>query len=355
MKRYFLYMSFLMVTLSMLFVSCSNSDDPKPPVEVFPQVIYLDIPRFIDKPVDEGMKDDVITGKDVYFHSAQAVTLIRTGAVEVNNLLAYLRANGFLKEKTFQFVQAGEVKKGTVNRNVLREGKNWKYEFLLKDPKGNLAFQYLWNPAEREAISIYAPYYYDKKKFEKSKELVYRIDYAVKKVGNPEMTISLSGYPEIFKSTYELDNLKFHVKRSGDIIELAGNVNYPRFKLTKNETKNRSYALMLKLNKALGIGVAKVAVPPSTLENVDDVYAKYELYNVIKKVVDTFPKEEKDKLASKLNEIKSPAFFVGGKGFVSAGTPPAGVNGFTRSFQDFSKLKPFVPAKVKALDVQFIK
>jgi hypothetical protein len=153
--------------------------------------------------------------------------------------------------------------------------------------------------------------------------------------------------------------------KNGDVIDIHGNSNHPGFKIIDTTyTGGRNYAFVARSNRELNISVAKIALPPSSVSTIENIFEEYSIKNVIKReleeeyagLISIYPAAQ-DTLDAMVDlytaEAEPPGYFDAG-GFISNADSIPDNEGFTEEFMDLSGMQPYVPFDIKNLIISFL-
>jgi hypothetical protein len=351
-----LFLGFFAIAL--LLSGCSKDSSTNPEEQsILPPSFNVDIPDAIS--YEAGLQktlQDTVTGGLVYGNIGLYIHIGDASAELVNDIIAKIKKYDINQamEITYTSEDDSRVKKLVVKENVAAAGATWQYEMRITDGDSLLAFQLLWNTNPVKGIAVLYPKYMNKSESSFISGMMYKVEYnEADNYYDKTMTVSISGLPVV--GTFGLNNLKMFVGKKGSLFDIYGNSNHPYMVLFDNTYQGgRNYAFRARAESILNIGLAELALPPSTVRTTEGMFADYSVYKVFKDEINkVMPGLDSNLVNYYLANTKAPAYFVKGEGFVSAGAPPANVAGFTESFINISSLIPYIPYDIKTLKVEF--
>lgn len=351
----------LLTLVLLLFIgitSCSEEEIAEKRVEI-PERFSVDIPSSISKfsgglngrVAEDG--DGIIQGEDIYAALPHFIRLGEASAeiIEYTLLIGAVLETANLGTFTTEETDDERSKRVEIVKNVTRGGADYEFEMTMTDvADGELGLQLLWNTDPVSGVGILRPYYIDRIE-NKDLDAYVRINYSEDDpIYDATMTVSLSGIEKVNEG--DLDNLKMFVGRSGDIVDVFGNSNHPGITIIDPQfTGGRNYAFVGRGDESNNLGVVKLALPPSNVDNAD-VLNTYSVYNVLDQEIKEVSNLDQTIIDAVLAEAGTPAYFDAA-GFISAdGTVP---DGFTEEFVDLDGMSPFVPVQVRDLEIAFLK
>lgn len=348
----------LLVSFSFL-IACSNDEEIPSRIDI-PSQFSVDIPKSISDNAGglngriSGDGDGVIEGNEIYESlrgfikigegSAEIIefTLVVAAALEVQNVRSY----------TFVSDDDGREKKVDLTEGVTRGGTAYEYEMTMVDTENDeMALQLLWNTNPVQGVGILKPYNIDRTENTDALDAFVRIDYSEDDATyDATMTVSIAGLET--PQNGDIDNLKMFVGKKGDIVDVMGNSNHPNIVIIDEDfTGGRNYAFVARGDESTDLGVAKLALPPSST-TTDDVLVTYSVFAVLEAEINAVADLDQDTIDEILAEAHSPAYF-NNNGFITSGTDNKPAS-FDAAFVDLTGMNPFVPNDVKNLTIDFI-
>lgn len=342
-----------------IFITGCSKDSGTNPEDssILPPSFKIDIPDAISYESNlQKASQDTVTGGLVYGNIRLFIHVGESSADLVNGIIAAIKKYDIDEPMkiTYTSEDDGRVKKLVVKENVEAAGAVWRYEMRITDGDSLLAFQLLWNVSPIKGIAVLYPKYLDKSNNDFASGMMYKVEYnEADEYYDKTMTVSISGLPAL--GVYGLNNMKMFVGKKGSSIDISGNSNHPYMILFDRSFQGgRNYAFRARVNETLNIGVAELALPPSSINTNDGLFIDFSVNRVLKNELNTvMPGLDSNLVNLYLANTKAPAFFTKNEGFVGAGTPPQNIGGYTDSFINLSTLSPYVPLDIKKLNVEF--
>ncbi|MFC2125718.1 hypothetical protein ACFLU5_12995 [Bacteroidota bacterium] len=346
----------LLAVLIMPYTGCEESDDAGD--SLIPENFIVDIPDALSYNSANGrISEDEINGGLVYALLGVYIYFGEASALLVQEFITFLRTHpGLTKLDTFTFTsdEDGRTKKATVEENGTYDGKSYQYKLTVWDEDETMAFQLFWNKSPISGVAIMSPYNIDRTNEYVNPELMYRLEYSEDNANYEKVMIVSVSKHELFDED-GIDNFKMHVGKQGDIVEIFGNSNHPTITIIGNNYNGaRNYAFVGRADEANDIGVAQVAMPPSSVVTNEGIFENYSIRKVLEEeVFIAFGTSLPSILDPFLVNSDPPGYFVKGKGFEGSGDNVPDDTGFTEEFIDLSNLKPYVPNSIQYMSVDF--
>jgi len=337
------------------FVSCEENDADS---SLLPKNFTLDVPEALSySSTGARIAEDEVNGGIVYALLGVYVYFGESSAMLVQEFITFLRQNpGLTKINSFTYTSEddGRTKSATIEEDGVYGGITYQYKLTIMDQLENMAFQLFWNKSPVSGIAIMSPYNIDRTNDVVDPEVMFSIEYTEEdSVYDKVMIVSVSGNgPE---DEDGLNNFKMYVGKKGNIVEIFGNSNHPTITIIgDNYYGARNYAFVGRADEANDIGVAKVAMPPSSVETNVGLFENYSIRKVLEEeVFKVFGTSLPSVLEPFLVNSDPPGYFVKGKGFEGSGENIPDNEAFTEEFIDLSNLKPYVPKYIQYLSVDF--
>ncbi|WP_421763127.1 hypothetical protein [Ekhidna sp.] len=348
----------LLISFSFL-IACSNEDEIPSRIDI-PAQFSVDIPQ----PISDnggglngrvaGDGDGIIEGNEIY-ESLRGFIKIGEGSAEIVQFtlqVAVALETQNVRTFTFESDDDGREKRIDLSESVTRGGVAYDYEMTMIDVADNeMALQILWNADPVEGIAILKPYNIDRRESGDAIDAYVRIDYSEDDANyDATMTVSISGLETVENG--DIDNMKMFVGKKGDIVDVMGNSNHPNIEIIDpNYTGGRNYAFVARGDESTDLGVAKLALPPSST-TTDDVLVDFSVFAVLEAEINAVADLDQSIIDAILEEAQSPAYF-NNNGFITSGVDNKPTS-FDADFVDLSGMNPFVPNNVKNLTIDFI-
>lgn len=349
----------LFIVISVFFYGCTKEkENSVEPASIMPVAFKVDLNDAISssdgvsKKTDSG---DTISGNDIYKSIRFFIRVGESSAETVESLMFAVAKHKINKPMDIMFLgDDGRQKHLVVTENVIYENVTYQYKLNIED-SNTTALQLFWNTKPVKGVAIMSIYNINRKEDITLKNAFYKVEYSEAEANyDARMIVSISNLPLNPLDNGSINNLKLFVGKKGDIIDIYGNSNHPNIKLVdENFTGGRNYAFVAHGNKKLNIGVAMVALPPSSIASTSDMFTKYSVDSVFRAEVKIkFPSATDEIIDPYLKNTKPPGYFTSA-GFVSSGTNIPSSDGFTSDFIDLSGLTPFIPNEIKNLSIKF--
>ena len=271
----------LLVSFSFL-IACSNDDEIPSRIDI-PSQFSVDIPQSISDNAGglngrvSGDGDGIIEGNEIY-ESLRHFIKIGEGSAEIVKFtlqIAVALETQNVRSFTFESDDDGREKRIDLTESVTRGGVAYDYEMTMIDTENSeMALQILWNADPVVGIAILKPYNIDRIDSQDAIDAFIRIDYSESDLDyDATMTVSISGLETVDNG--DIDNMKMFVGKKGDIVDVMGNSNHPNIEIIDpNFSGGRNYAFVARGDESTDLGVAKLALPPSST-TTDDVLVDY--------------------------------------------------------------------------------
>lgn len=340
-------------------IGCSEDEEVASRVEI-PSQFSVDIPSSISSNTGNlkgratGDDDGVIEGDEIYESLRYFIHLGENSADILKFILkvgAELESQN-VRSYTFTSDDDKREKRIDLAENVTRGGTAYQYEMTMVDTENNdQALQLLWNTNPVAGVAIIKQYNIDRREDKSTENAILRVDYSEDDAKyDATMTVSIAGVK--VTENGDVDNLKMFVGKKGDIVDVMGNSNHPTIVIIdKDYTGGRNYAFVGRGDESTDLGVAKLALPPSST-TTSDVLKDYSVYNVLDAEIKKVASLDQKMIDAVLAEALSPAYF-NKSGFITSGSDNK-PESFSDSFVDLSDMNPFVPNDVKNLTIGFI-
>ncbi|SNT04352.1 hypothetical protein SAMN05421640_2135 [Ekhidna lutea] len=339
-------------------IACSNDDEIPSSIDI-PSEFSVDIPQSISDNAGglnartAGDGDGVIEGNEIY-ESLRHFIKIGEGSAEIVKFtlqVAVALETQKVRSYTFESDDDGREKRIDLTEAVNRGGTAYDYEMTMVDTENSeMALQILWNSNPVVGVAILKPYNIDRRDSDAVDAFI-RIDYSEDDANyDATMTVSISGLETVDNG--DIDNMKMFVGKKGDIVDVMGNSNHPNIEIIDpNFSGGRNYAFVARGDESTDLGVAKLALPPSST-TTNDVLVDYSVFAVLEAEINAVADLDQSIIDAILAEAHSPAYF-NNNGFITSGedNKPAS---FDAAFVDLSGMNPFVPNDVKNLTLDFI-
>jgi len=314
----------------------------------------------------------VVTGKTATFHIEGGAVYenlrffinIGEGAAEIVDGIMTAIVQHNLSEATTIDYNGDDLrpKQLVVIESADYEGVTYEFRLTITDGT-DTAMQVFWNTGPvKKGVAIVHPYNMDRTTDTTTdiiaKNTRYKIDYSEVEVVNSisyekRMIVFIAGLRAV--NNFDINNMKMWVgKRNGSILDIWGNSNHPSAKILDSTfTGGRNYAFIARADQVKNIGVAEVALPPSTITTITNLFTTYSVYNVLKEEVDAIGFDTSLAIVDTfLMETIAPAYFVD-TGFAANGPGNEPNANFTPAFIDLSGLPPYVPNDIRTLTISF--
>ncbi|MCH8318694.1 MAG: hypothetical protein IIA88_09415, partial [Bacteroidetes bacterium] len=298
-----LFKNFSKAALLLLFVifaaSCKKEKEKEPqptPGNIMPAKMSVNVPNSISSSTPgtgrlSGShcppKGDSIQGCEIYEQLRLFIEIGNNSGKIVEFLMTAIRQNNINKAMTFQLTgDDGRTKDYEVVANpVDNTGKTWEFKLEVEDSV-NTALQLWWNINPVEGLVILNLYHIDRVDNPDAVNMMYQIEYSEDKVitgYDARMIVTITGITEPNPNSWSVDNFRMGVGINGKIVDVWGNSNHPNAFLIDSTTipRGRNYAFVARGDTALDIGVAELAIVPSTEPTNTTILTDFAIYNVL--------------------------------------------------------------------------
>lgn len=337
-----------------IFNSCKKEEDVITKESNIPSKFRVDIPASIStnspsaNKVAEG--DCNISGQDIYENVTTFVRIGEASSEVVETIILAIRIYDLDDAQSFSFTSDDDQREKDVviQESVVRNGVTWEYELILKDNDGSEALQVLWNNNPVKGIAIMSPYDLNRTENSNLSETRYQINYNESPTNGYDITmeVQITGLPLDTSDEGAVDNIHLYAGQKGDNVDIWGNSNHPQLSWgTSEDVLPRNYAFVGRGSQTDEIGVAKVAIPPSSVTTTTDLFIDYDIRSVL---VEAYG----DGANACITEDDPPGYFDN-TGFIGYGDTIPANSGFSSEFIDISSLMPYIPKDVADLVVDF--
>lgn len=369
MKRVTSKAVLLLLSFVTVFTSCKkdqNSEVTTTDESVVPATFSVDIPNAISSATTtKSTQGDTLKGNDIYGHLRTFINVGESAAEIVQKIMVAIRKNNINKamEITYKSDDDGRMKHLVVEENVVYRSKNYRFKLTITDvlsesaTDGGKALVVVWNTKPVDGIAILDFGNINAADSAKFPDFMAQIEY--NEIGangyDQEMVVSLSGYPlaNPLVDCYSLRTLKMFVGRKGDVVDVYGNSNHPNARFFVDDEVGFNWAFVASSNRTSNIGIAEVALPPSTstVSTHQTILKDYAMKTVFdRQIKKRFPSISQERVDEYLSNTSAPGYFALG-GFKAAGTAPSTAYDDLKSRID--NLTPYQPVAVTNLSVAF--
>lgn len=364
---------------SALFFTACEQDDPIPNNQtetILPERFKVDIPSALSS--DNTLKsatlksgqNDTLQGGEIYA-SLKVFIAIAEGAADVTEAIIKSIVGHNIEnvnEVTFTSDEDGRVKHAIVTKDVTYDGREWQYELTITDQEsegnedGGIGLQVFWNNSPIEGIAMIKPANTNHNDINNDGPAIFSVEYSEKGMGDYEsyMIVKITDLPveEGDDARFACNAIKLFVGKKGDIVDVYGNSNHPNAKFFTDDT-GFNWAFVASADRNLNIGVAEVALPPTTLDSDsrEVILKEYSIKNVFTMQVNQWFMEnyhvvpDSAVLAGYLHNADAPGYF-NSREFIQGGTAPN--DSYSEIEGRLNALTPYNPKEISELDIQFL-
>ena len=354
-----------------ILTSCKK-DDPASNNEIgiLPEKFGIDVPNSISYETTTGKSAsnnvEAWSGNDIYEHLGNFIHIGEESAQIVEDLITAIRMYGINRPMSFTYnsEEDNREKRMVVVDNPDFDGITWEHGFTVtdvakeNDADGGKAMQVFWNNNPVKGIAVIKPVNFDlKNNTVEHENSVFRIDYSASgdNTYDETMTVQISGLPTPPADTFAVDNLKMHVGKKGDLVEVYGNSNHPNAKFFTDD-QGFNWAFVAAGYESKDIGVAEVGLPPSMSSETtrEKILKQYSIDSVFSEQArEEYPNGGQlleDLLEIILQNAEAPGYFDK-NGFKTAGTAPS--SEYMPLETSIEGLTPYKPKDIADLVVTF--
>lgn len=349
---------FFVFSLFLVLFSCSDDEETEPQDNnIVPEKFKIDIPTSISDANSGGKlmhdPDSVFDMSFVYQGLPLFIHIGESSAEIVEALILGIRRYNLSRAQALDFTsdEDGRVKELVVKEMPIVDGTVYQFGLQVKDKEDDeIAMQVFWNNSPIEGIAIMNVYQMDRVNNDSSTlNTYYKVRYTENVVdADAEMEVWVADFPTDASDTFALDGMRMLAQKSGDVITVYGNSNHPYFEFSDGGSGvvGRNYAFRARGDEANEVGVAEVALPPSSETSVNGVFQNFNILEVCKT-------EYGNSVESSLFNYLAPGYFSDADGFVGDGNYNADPQLYPSSFVDLTGLRPFVPKDIRDLQIDF--
>lgn len=355
-----------LATITLLIIgSCKKEEEDNKdtnPESILPQNIVVDIPSSISSS-QSGKSGkvyktavDTLSGEEIYESLRFFIAVGEQSAEIVNAIISAIKQYNIDKPMTITYTSNddGRSKTLVVAENQSYDGVTWQYGLTITDQDSADAMKVFWNKSPKKGVAIMSPYDINRTEDPSLAGVLYKIEYSeAGELGyNKHMIVSITDYP--VQDIFGIDNLKMFVGKNGDFIDVYGNSNHPNIILADTTfTGGRNYAFVARGHDVDNVGLAIVALPPSSVNTTTDILDTYSIINVITEELNNAGITDTNAINAYLSNAEAPGYFIAPNGFVSSGSNVPSHIAFTSTFVDLSALNPYIPNDIKNLIISF--
>jgi len=325
-------------------------------IEIIPDKVYVEIPSAIcSSELEDRFK--TMTGDSIYNYMRYFVYLSQNANSIVQktyNRLLSIDNQGVL-EYSFTGVD-GVTKNVIIRKNYPINGDStYYYMEIYNRSYSDLALQSVWKLNPMKQIIVFQPSKLDQNEMTDHPNALVRIEYQIHPEGIDYDTLSstfIYGLSDTIAHIYTPDNILLSIGKKGNMIDLIGSTNNPNaYFFDTNYTGGRNWTFFAKADNAKNIACAQIALPPSWLENIENIFVDYSIKNVLADEIRISNPEFANLTDIELftmaginpEELESPGYF-NSEGFISAGPniPPGYEN-----LNNFELFVPYIPKTVR--------
>ncbi|HBH49124.1 MAG TPA: hypothetical protein DDX98_10810 [Bacteroidales bacterium] len=348
---------------------------------IFPSKFKVDIPSSLSNSIVQtaGLKssvEDTLLGNEIYEHLNFFIAVGENSAELVEAIMYAIQLYNIenLNDLLYNSDDDGRVKHLTVTENA--QYMNTSYEYMLivtdyeseSDNDGGYAMQVYWNNSPVQGIALLKPYNINRMDDNDLGEAMFKIEYSSAATEDYDelMIVSISKLPlpsaEI--EPWALESMKMYVGKRGNVVDVFGNSNHPnaQFDPYASNAVGYNWAFVASGKTLENIGVAEVGLPFSdeTADSRSVLIDDNSIYHVFEREISNYLEQEYGLSSNEyakylegfLNNAKAPGFFDK-YGFVQSESSPGAA--YDELETRIAALRPFVPAQVSNLTIEFIR
>jgi hypothetical protein len=363
MRRYSVVLFFLIVGIA----SCDDLKLDKGPTllqeKIIPQEVGIYIPSALNS--DSGVdKKKSINGSEIYNYIRSYIGLAdkmtsivqssyqRMGVVETSGVLEFFYTDIDGKTKNVSILE---------NYTDTIANKDWDYYMeVYNETFADLALKAWWNVSPHEQKILFKPSSLNTTEMTNHKNALAEIQY---KVGSAEsqyeeeLFVAIVGLTRKNEISDVPENIIISIGKNSNTLDITGASYNPDVALLDfNYRGGRNWTFLAKMNTTENIAAVELALPPSSIETVDNLFTDYSFKQVVLDEIKTVNPGSETLSESELfalegidgSLVESPGFY-NQSGFVAAGTPPS------TSYNiliDFEELTPYVPVFVRDYTIE---
>ncbi|NJO90567.1 MAG: hypothetical protein HC831_17600 [Chloroflexia bacterium] len=276
----------------------------------------------------------------------------RMGAVETSGVLEF-----------FYTDIDGKTKNVSIQKNFTDTiaNKEWDYYMeVYNETFADLAMKAWWNTSPFEQKILLKPSSLNTTEMTDHENALVEIEYKKDAVASPyeeKLFVAIVELTRDNEISNVPENIVVSIGRNDNTLDIIGASNNPDVALLNYLYRDgRNWSFLAKMNITENIAAVQLALPPSTVETIDNLFVDYSLKQVILDEIKTvypgndgLPDSELFALAGIDGSLlESPGYF-NQNGFVVAGTAPSSSY---NNLIDFNGLTPFIPVFVRDYKVE---
>ncbi len=352
------YLQFIFAFTIIFFSACSEDEDTAPVQDnIIPDRFKIDIPSSISSANSGGKlasnPDSIYDVSWIYGGLPHFIQIGEGSADIVSAIISSIYKYNLAQAQSFDFTSDddGRVKELVIKENSLVNGLTYQFGMQIKDKADDaVAMQVFWNNNPIEGFAVMNVYQMNRVNNDSSTlNTFYKVRYS-ENIPNfdAEMEVWISGASVDPVDTFDVDGLRMRVTKIGNIVTVYGNSNHPQFQFSNGTSGiiGRNYAFRARGDEANEIGVAEVALPPSNVSTITNLYTSYNILEVCKIEYGTA-------VESILFNYKAPGYFSETGGFLGDGDYNADPQLWSAVFIDLTALDPFIPSDIRDLVIDF--
>ncbi|NJN26785.1 MAG: hypothetical protein HC819_12830 [Cyclobacteriaceae bacterium] len=366
MKQFKLSSLLIILFLAIFQFSCEpESDILKSKDSILPERFGVEIPDALSQQnyASNGrVAIDTLQGNLIYGHLSNFINVGESASefvAEVIGAIAIYRINKPMS-LTFQGEEDGRAKNMVVEEEPTFEGETWEFVLTITDAAseagadGGKGLQIFWNRSPIRGVALLKAYNIDRNT--DFGQAVVRIDYS--ETGDHgyenDMIVSIADLPlaDPLDDPYSMTTLKMYAGKNGDFVDVFGNSNHPNATFFAGNS-GFNWAFVASGSRSKEIGVAEVALPPSSLDETSRnvILKDYSIKKVFtEEIYDVWPNIGQQSVDAFLFNTGAPGYFAK-QGFVSGGTSPGSAYDALES--RLNALSPYNPKDISNLKLSF--
>ncbi|MCG8305981.1 MAG: hypothetical protein MI975_01230 [Cytophagales bacterium] len=369
MKKFRITSIALFLMTAVFYFGCEpQAELPGPEASILPERFGVDIPGSLSSKyaASHGRTAaiDTLKGNEIYSHLNLFIYIGEEAAEIVGDVIKGITIYHINKPMSLSYEsdEDGRTKNLVVKEDPTFDGENWEFMLTITDaesesePDGGKGLQIFWNRYPIKGIAILKPYNIDRNTHDEVKEATFRIDYSEGGEHGYEnhMIVSVADLPvaDPLEDPYSMNTLKMFAGKEGDIIDVYGNSNHPNATFISGDA-GFNWAFIASGSESADIGVAKVGLPPSNLDepSKEILLDYYSIKNVLtREIYEVWPNIDPESVDTFLYNTGAPGYFDN-QGFVSGGESPG--EAYNELEFRLSLLSPYNPKDISNLSISF--
>ena len=358
--------SSLLLTLLLIVVACDNlkldKEDTIELEKIIPKETRINIPSSLNYSDFFDKKKSV--GGDTIYNYVRAFVNFADDATKIIEK-SYRRIAAVENPGIFEFSYTGidgNTKKVSIQENYVDTINKLNWDYYMEIYNGtfaDIALKMWWNVSPQEQKIIFKPSSLNTNEMVNHQHALVEIEYKAGEIANPyekTLFVAIDGLTTDGEISYSPENIVVFTGQNGNSLEITGASHNPGVALLDYFYRDgRNWSFFANVNIDENIAAVQLALPPSPLESIENLFTDYSIKKVILDEIKTvYPGNETlpDSELFTLAQLDGPKFespgYFDSQGFISAGTAPTALYS---NLNNFGEYIPFIPAFIKDYEI----